>query len=465
MPRSQKSDEKAPKKSRGKRSGSQPSKGYEFQTEVTFVNHGKVPKGTSFSREDVREHSFPSKKPDKAKKASAVKVFSKGIQFKEKVVYGGRTKKILEYDSIKLLEQLSSDCRMVFVNYENAKNGYFLVLGLLDANQVIRLMSLVKEDNPNAEIRWADTRASSSNEKSIQDDVLEPGKSDTTDPTTYHESERAYQRNSLPSLSNRSGSYRARPWTATSSYICADPHFDDGTVCSSKTLDAFTSQRDKPRRHSRRRSSYNSLDLSSDDGFHLSANGLKSQYYYVGPSDEEDSISKIVHHGKPRHKKSHQHKHRHYALGDEVSVSMTPSSIFSNVDYYSTDGFGTVKDSSVKGTPTRKSNTTRKSSYRPKSRQLPLSEAERNKGSWHSDVLFLTPTKNGGVKVSADGPVMLYTATRANVNRNDSSSSDEDSTSDGEGDFIYSSDSTLTLEGPVRDPLRLDLEANYTNGR
>lgn len=459
MPRSQKSDEKESKKRKGKRSSSQTNKSNEFRTEVTIVNRGKVPKGTSFSTKEVEEHSFPSKKSDKTRKLSEVKIFPKRIEFKEKVTQSKRNEKILRYDSIKLLEQLSSDCRMVFVNYEDSKNGYFLVLGLSDANQATRFMNLVKEDNPSTEIRWADADAFTKNQKRDSDKISESAISETIPPTTYHDPERTFRRNSSPSHSSRSDSYRTRPWTATSSYICADPHYDDGTVYSSRTPDTIISHRDNHRRYSRRHSSYDSFDLSNNSGLHLDADRLKSQYYYVGPSDEEDSISENVHREKPKYKKSHQQKHRHYTLGDEVSVSMTPSSISSNVDYYSYD-----VDSPVKGSLTKKSNPSRKSSNRPKSRQLPLSEAERNKGSWHSDVLFVTPTKNGGVKVSADGPVMLYTATRANVNRNDSSSSDEDSTSDMDGDF-YSSNSTPTLENPVRDSLHLDFEANHTNRR
>ncbi|KAL5111988.1 hypothetical protein TcWFU_004552 [Taenia crassiceps] len=462
MPRSHKSDEKASRKGKGRRSGSQMNKSYEFRTEVTIVNRGKVPKGTSFSSKEVDQYSFPSRMSDKARKLSEAKVFSKRIVFKEKVIQNSRNKKVLEYDSIKLLEQLSSDCRIVFVNYENPKNGYFLVLGLSDANQATRFISLVKEDNSDAEIRWADTDTFIDDQKRVSDKVPESVISETTAPTTYCDHDHTYRRNSSPCISSRSESYRDRPWTATSSYICADPNFDDGTVYSSGTPDTFNSQRNKHRRRPRRRSSYDSLDLSSNVGLHLDADGLKSQYYYVGPSDEEDSSSENVYREKPKHKKSQQHKHRHYTLGDEVSVSMTPSSISSTVDYNSYDGLNTVKEGSMKRPPTKKSGPTRKSSSRPKSRQLPLSEAERNKGSWHSDVLFLTPTKNGGVKVSADGPVMLYTATRANVNRNDSSSSDEDSTSDMDGDF-YSSDSTPTLENSVRDSMHLDLEANYAN--
>ncbi|VDK32577.1 unnamed protein product [Taenia asiatica] len=464
MPRSQKSDEKASKKGKGKSNDSRMNKSYEFQAEVTIVNRGKVPKGTSFSAKEVEKHSFPSKTSDKAGKQSEAKVFSKKVEFKEKVIQSSRNKRVLEYDSIKLLEQLSSDCRMVFVNYENSKNGYFLVLGLSDANQATRFMRLVKEDNPDTEIRWADTNASTDNQKRVPDKVSESVMDEASASTTYPGPERNHRRNSLSSIPSRSESYEARPWTATSSYICADPYFDDGTVYSSKTPDTFSSRDYKYRRHPRRRSSYDSFDLSDNGRRHLDADGLKGQYYYVGPSDEEDSISKNVHREKPKHKKSHQSKHRRYTLGDEVSVSMTPSSISSNVDYYSHDDSSMVKDSLGKRSPSKKSSPTRKSSYRPKSRQLPLSEAERNKGSWHSDVLFVTPTKNGGVKVSADGPVMLYTATRTNVNRNGSSSSDEDSTSDMDDD-TYSSTSTPTLENPVGDPMHRDLEVNYANRR
>ncbi|KAL5967546.1 hypothetical protein TSMEX_004708 [Taenia solium] len=464
MPRSQKSDEKASKKGKEKRSDSLMNKSYEFQTEVTIVNRGKVPKGTSFSAKEVEKHSFPSKTSDKARKLSEAKMFSKKVEFKEKVIQSSRNKKVLEYDSIKLLEQLSSDCRMVFVNYENLKNGYFLVLGLSDANQATRFMRLVKEDNPNTEIRWADTDAFTDNRKRVSDKVSESVMSEAPAPTTNCDPEQMHRRNSSSSLPSRSESYSSRPWIATSSYICADPHFDDGTVYSSRTPDTFSSQGDKYRRHPRRRSSYDSSDLSYNGRRHLNADGLKSQYYYVGPSGEEDSISKNMHREKPKHKKSHQSKHRRYTLGDEVSVSMTPSSISPYFEDYSHDDPSIVKDSLGNRPQSRKSSPIRKSSYRPKSRQLPLSEAERKKGSWHSDVLFVTPTKNGGVKVSADGPVMLYTATRTNVNRSDSSSSDEDSTSDMDDD-TYSSNSTPTLENPVRDPMHRDLEVNYTNRR
>ncbi|VDM31800.1 unnamed protein product [Hydatigera taeniaeformis] len=464
MPRSQKSVEKALKKKNEKSSSSQINKNYEFRTEATLINYGKVPKGTSFSAKEVKAQAFPSKKSDKTRKLSEAKIFSNRIEFKEKVIQSRRTKKVLEYDSIRLLEQLPSDCRMVFVNYENSKNGYFLVLGLLDASQATRFMSLVRENNPGTEIRWADVDSTTDNRKRIAEQASESVLSDSTAQLTYHDSERICRRNSSPSLSSRSESFRARPWTATSSYICADPHLDDGTVYSSGPPDNYISQTEKTRRKPRRCSSYDSFDLSNNSGLHLGANKLTSQYYYVGPSDEEDSISDNVYREKLKSKKSHHHKHQHYAMGDEVSVSMTPSSVVSNIDYYSNDCRNVMKDNSVKGSPAKKTSTTRKSSYRPKSRQLPLSEAERNKGSWHSDVLFVTPTKNGGVKVSADGPVMLYTATRTNVNRSDSSSSDDDSTSDADGDF-YSSDSTLTLESPIRDPMRLDLEADYSNGR
>ena len=455
MPNSQKSgrsgkDKKESRDMKERRSRreskSRANKDYAFQTLVTLVNYGKLPKGANFSREEVKKLSFP-KKEAKPRKAFAAKVYTDKIEFKEKIVIGNRNKKVLNYESISLLEQMFSDSRIVFVNYDMPKNSYFIVLGLSDTDYVSRFMNMVRDNNAAAEIRWADAQ-------SFDRSVARRNSSSNT--YNEHGSESSQNRRAWTPSSQMNDSFKDKPWNTTSSYIHADPRFDDGTVYSMKSSDSFDLQRNKPNKHSNRRSSQDSLELFDDHEPRWRNIELKTQYYYIGPSDGEDSVSE-----KTKQKKSNRYKHQHYTFGDEVSVSMTPSSVFSDADYYSNNGFNMIRDVPSKRAPSRKSNVSRRSSHRSKSRELPLSEAERKKGGWHSDVLFVTPTKNGGVKVSADGPVMLYTATRANGSRSSSSSSDEDSTS---GDLSYSSGSTITLHSPERNATRFGMEIDYTNG-
>ncbi|KAM3178687.1 hypothetical protein ACTXT7_002031 [Hymenolepis weldensis] len=449
MAKSQKSEDKASakKQKEEKKKQSKTDKVHDFQTDVLIVTHGKVAKGTNISRESVKKHSSP-KKAEKAKKTASAKFFKHKVEFKDPVVLGNKKKKILEYSQVRMIEQLSSDSRMAFANYEAPKNDYFFVLGMKEANEVTRFMDLVKESNPKVEIRWPETPSFVDSDEGVVDERRGVIPRDDQSVDTYNEDNRRGYRHRSPgydqgseSIPSRSHSPQDRPWTTTSSFICADPHVDDGTVYSRGTPDTFATQLNNPTRH--RNDSYSSYDETEDN---RGGSGLIAQYYYVGPSDEEDSIVKDKYRSKS--KKSHSNpRHQHYALDDDVSISMTPSSIMTEVEYFTPEVYKKPKTPNSRRPPSQKRSVSRKPSNRSKSRELPLSEAEKSKGSWHSDVMFVTPTKDGGVKVSSDGPVMLYTATRANVNGN--FDSDDDSTSDGDSDFTYSSGSTLTLENPA----------------
>ncbi|VUZ47669.1 unnamed protein product [Hymenolepis diminuta] len=454
MAKSQKAEDKASakKEKEEKKKQSKADKVHDFQTDILIVTSRKVAKGTNISRESVKKHSSP-KKGEKSKKTASAKFFKHKVEFKDSVVLGNKKKKILEYSQVRMIEQLAADSRMAFVNYEAPKNDYFFVLGMKEANEVTRFMDLVKESNPKVEIRWPET-------PSIVDGNDQRGITPREDQSvdTYNEDNRRDYRHRSPrydqgsdSNLSRSHSPQDRPWTTTSSFICADPHVDDGTVYSRGTPDTFATQLNNPRRH--RHDSYSSYDETEDN---RRESGLTAQYYYVGPSDEEDSIVKDKYRSKS--KKSHSSpRRRHYTLDDDVSISMTPSSIMTEVEYFTPEVYKKPKTPNFRRPPSQKRSVSRKPSNRSKSRELPLSEAEKSKGSWHSDVMFVTPTKDGGVKVSSDGPVMLYTATRANVNRN--FDSDDDSTSDGDSDFSYSSGSTLTLEDPA------SYKVSYSNRR
>ena len=453
MPRSQKNENKGAKEK--KQNKNSLSKDYGFQTEVVLINQGKVIKGTSLSKEDIEKYSSPkTKKQEKQRKPFDARVYANKIEFKDKIVLGNRNKRLLEYENIKLLEQLHPDGRIVFVSYVMPKNEYFLVLEFSNTNFLAKFLNMTKENNPNVELRWANKTFSDNIREQATEDVAMAGEGEASSPKPGHEYDSNHNQEASFSISD---SHQTKPWTTTSSYICADPHFDDGTVYSMRSSNTFISHKNKSGKHFRRRGSCGSLDLSDKHEPRWRADGSTTQYYYIGPSDEEDSVSKSVLRETITQKKPHGHKHHHYTFADEVSVSMTPSSFFSDLDYYSNDSFEAKKDVPFKKPSSRKP-------CRSKSRELPLSEAERNKGGWHSDVLFVTPTKDGGVKVSADGPVMLYTATRANGSRNSASSSDEDSTSDGDSDFSYSSGSTLTLRSPDRYHTRLGMEVDYSRG-
>lgn len=447
MAKDQKAEDKASakKQKEEKKRQSKADKVPVFRTDTIITAQGKVAKGTNISRESVKKLSSP-KKGDKAKKASQVKVFAHKAQFKHSVVLGNRKKKILEYSQVKMIEQLDSDNKMAFVNYEAPKNDYLLVVGMKDANEVTRFMNLVKESNPKAEIRWAEASSIANSDEGMFDERREVTPTENQSLDIYNEDSHRHRQRSPGdnqysySSSLRSHSPQNRPWTTTSSFICADPHMDDGTVYSRGTPDTFATQVNNLGRRSRRRNSFSSSDET--EGYRRGI-GLTTKYYYVGPSDEEDSVVKDKYRSKSR--KSHSNPRRqHYALDDDVSISIAPNSIMTEVEYSTPESYKKSKSPYFRRPPSQKRSVSRKSLTRSKSRELPLSEAEKSRGGWHSDVMFVTPTKDGGVKVSADGPVMLYTATRANINKD--FDSDDDSTSNGDSDFSYSSGSTLTLE-------------------
>ncbi|KAM7539582.1 hypothetical protein Aperf_G00000037514 [Anoplocephala perfoliata] len=138
----------------------------------------------------------------------------------------------------------------------------------------------------------------------------------------------------------------------------------------------------KPHKHSRRRDSYIYSDLSDEDDDQWSGSPT-APYYYDRSNDEEISVTGIEYN--------------------------------------------------------------RKSSHHPKSKVLPPSMTKKKPGNWHCSIEFVTPTKDGGVKSTPDGPILLYTATRVNGN------GDYDSTDDSrafveESDFYSSSGSTPTFE-------------------
>ncbi|KAM7540602.1 hypothetical protein Aperf_G00000037520 [Anoplocephala perfoliata] len=451
------SSHKSEETKKSSRKSSKEKKAYEFQTDVQLINKGKVQKGASISRENVKELLKPSRKEYMRKKPNPARFYKNKLKSKEKIALGNKKKRVLEYDQVKMMEQISSDGRKVFVNYENPKNDYFLVLEMKDAKEVKKFMSMVKEANPKTETRWPETTAI---ELTGEDGV---GRSRRSDVETYSaDNSHLYSKHSSePQIDDRPSDYfpsepstfHDRPHSTMSTYICADPYRDDGTVYSRGTPDTFSTQSVVPLEHSR--GSDNSYDFSNKHDRRRAAR-LTTQYYYAGPSDEEDSFQPKY---RPKSRKSHSnHRHRHYALDDDVSISMASRSLVTEIDY------STPENSRITVIPpARKTPLSRRSSHRSKSRELPLSEAEKSRGGWHSDVMFVTPTKDGGVKVSADGPVMLYTATRANGNR-DSDSSDNDSTSDGESDFSYSSGSTLSMESLGRNGLNRDQEPYYING-
>ncbi|VDO04763.1 unnamed protein product [Rodentolepis nana] len=464
MAKNQKAEDKtsAKKQKEEKKKQSKADKVHDFQTDALVIAKGKVAKGTNISRESVKKLSSP-KKEDKAKKAASAKFFAHKVEFKNPVVLGNKKKKILEYSQVKMIEQLDSDSRMAFVNYEAPKNDYLFVLGMKEANEVIRFMNLVKESNPKVELRWTAAPSIADSDESMVDERGEVAQSENQSVDTYNEDSRRGYRQRSPgndrysdSNSSRSHSPQNGPWNTTSSFICADPHMDDGTVYSRETPDTFATQLDNPGRRSRRRDSFSSFD---EAGGNQRKSGLTTQYYYVGPSDEEDSIVKDKYRSKSRKSRGNPRR-QNYTLDDDVSITIAPSSAMTEVEYFTPEIYKKPKTPYSRRPPSRKRSTSRKPSNRSKSRELPLSEAEKSKGGWHSDVMFVTPTKGGGVKVSADGPVMLYTATRANVNKD--FDSDDDSTSDGDTDFSYSSGSTLTLENPgIPSPYGV----SYTNGR
>nr|CDS33183.1 expressed conserved protein [Hymenolepis microstoma] len=463
MAKNQKTEDKASakKQKEEKKRQSKADKVHDFQTDILVTAQAKVAKGTNISRESVRKLS--SKKEDKKKKATSAKFFAHKAEFKHPIVLGNKKKKLLEYSQVKMIEQLDSDSRMAFVNYEAPKNDYLFVIGMKNANEVTRFMNLVKESNPKAEIRWAEAPYITDSDEGVADGrrVAPPTENQSLD--IYNEDgHRGYRQRSpgrdqySDSNSLRSHSPQNKPWTTTSSFICADPHMDDGTVYSRGTPDTFATQLNNPGRRSRRHDSFSSYD-EEEGNRHESR--LTTQYYYVGPSDEEDSIVKDKYRSKSKNSRSNPRR-QHYALDDDVSISMAPSSIMTEVEYFTPESDKKSKAPYSRQPPSQKRSMSRKSLNRPKSRELPLSEAEKSRGGWHSDVMFVTPTKDGGVKVSADGPVMLYTATRANINKD--YDSDDDSTSDGDSDFSYSSGSTLTLENPG---VPSALGVSYSHGR
>ncbi len=436
-----------------------------FQSEVTAMNRGKVTRGTTFSRKEVEKHSRPkAKKPEKPQKPIPARAFKQKIQFKEKLIAGDRNKKLLRYDCIKLMEQLPSDSRMVFIHYEMPKNGYFFVLGFKEATHANEFMNAVKGANPKCEVRKAIDELSERRRDSSSESVA----SRETSQKTYEESE--------PPVRHRSASpshRESRKQKAAQSFI--QTRRDDGKSSRSSSSSSSSSSTSRRARqmsnnyvdvgHAGRSSSkpaYQRSATSTPDLSLRGGDGLVTKYVYIGPTDEENSASEY--HRRDKHKKHHKHRsHQRYSFGDDVSVSMTQTTgDYSDEEFFPNGGYESTFSKPSRAQMSRKSS--HRSSRRSKSRQLPLSEAETKRGGWHSDIMFVTPTPDGGVKVSADGPVMLYTATRANVNGYDSSSS-EDSTSDGEEDFTYSSGTTLTLDEDGRHTGLVGIDGGYGGRR
>lgn len=456
-----------------------------FQTQVLVVTQGKVSKGIKLTREVVKKHSSP-RKGEKPKRPTTAKFYKNRVEFKDGIILGNKKKKVLEYNQVKLIEQLDSDngSQKAFVNYETPDSDYFCVMQLKDANEVSSFMNLVHESNANVDLRspMAPEPDHSINDHEIEETTTKmASKRDLNglieDSTTYNaDAEHIYDdedddvdENSLDRIYSRAESQQDRPWVTKSSFICADPHMiDDGTVYSHGTPETFGTLLQPSPRYNRRRESFDSYeDSDSHSRRHRRGgnNNLTTQYYYVGPTDQEDSVHTERRRSKP--KKSYnpppsRNQQYTYDYEDDNSISIAPSSIVTEVEYFTPEVHKKPKTPNARRPPSSavRRPMSRKSSHRSKSRELPLSEAEKSRGGWHSDVMFVTPTKDGGVKVSADGPVMLYTATRANGNRD--YDSEDDTTSDGESDFSYSSGSTLTLEdhampGPYG--------VTYSNGR
>ncbi|VDD80015.1 unnamed protein product [Mesocestoides corti] len=473
MARSQKSEEKnsakevkesSKKEKKDSKKKEAKEKAPQFSTAVTVINRGEVPKGTTFSNEDVKTLSHPpTKKSEKGLKPTSAKIFSGKIEFKEKIIAGNRNKKLLNYKSIKMLQQLTSDNRLVFVHYENEKNGYFFVLGVSEANHAVAFMNTVKKANINADIRWADEASNSHSDRRDSSATYEYAVTQSTSQRTPEVSKPIVLQGSSPDKKNRNGT------KTVNSYICNGSDSDDDndeTIYSRQTPGDSSDHADKVHATAfHGRSTDSGDEIAFDHGPRSFSNKIVTRYIYTGPSDEEDSITGSVLQEKPKHKKSSRPNHQHYILEDDYSASMTPTtSDLSDGDYYSNNGFGILKVRSEKTPLHRKASSSRRSPRQLKSRELPLSEAESKKGGWHCDFVVVTPTKDGGAKVSPDGSVMLYVATRANVRKGSSSSSDEDSTSDGESNFSYTSNSTLTLEGTARNRAINGLEVNYGNG-
>lgn len=416
-----------------------------FKAQVTVVNRGSVTKGTTFTRKDVEKNSKPKGKG----KMVTTAVYREKVAFKKRIVSGDRNKKRLPYECIKLLEQLTSDSRMVFIHYEKAQIGNFLVLGFDEASHVTNLMNAAKESNPSIEVRLAMKIVP---DERPRDDTLatsngyEPYPSNVTSRNGYVERKTSR----MP--------IKAKP--DHFSYVYAENDGEDQTE-SEGSFSCKDRQKRRPisnninKEHGQYPSLYQENRSFTPSGKPSRLDSLVTNYLYIGPNGEEDSEceSKLKKQRKRQSKKETRRTHSasqnfNYSsnLSDNISLSASDSTLdVDDGDFFDYETFNYAKKPLPKLYPHSHNH---KSRRRSKSRELPLSEAETRRGGWHSDIMFLTPTKDGGVKVSTDGPVMLYTATRANARYSDDedNSSDDGGFSDMDESFSKSSGSTLMLE-------------------
>ncbi|VDM00670.1 unnamed protein product [Schistocephalus solidus] len=503
-----------------------------FETEVNVITTGQIGKGTTFTTQEVDKLSKP-KNADRKRKPTSSKVYGNRIVFKNKVAGGEKQKKKkkLLFSKIKLLSRSANDGRIIFVHYEKDQRGYYFVVGFKDSAVAEKFVNAVQMGNEKVKILEEENGFPKEDTRSVNSfNTSQRGKeSNGWDNRNSSESSASQDRNSQlgvedfhfynPTRANHTprapavgrNPIQSSPEQSSSSsqiWINGEPAketfistWDDGE--SQYSLDVSDTGSEHMRNPSPR------VPPGEFQRFTPGPDGLVTNYVYIGPRDEEESINGAALLPPQYSRESRSRKHtstvEYYRKGSAaysngrnewLENEPRPRKHASTVEYYrkgsaaysngrdewlenaiNSDHRSRGRKSSVIYPPSettrrmlvsptqsqRARSSSRQTSHSRRSsrpKQIPLSEDESKRSGWHSDILFVTPKPGGGCKISSDGPVMLFTACRTNKRDSDSSDSSD------EEDSLSLSSSTLTInddELNQAEEAEDDIEINYSS--